>query len=182
MANGEKSQTLCTALCWGMAILCGALLGACFMLRSVHMLLCVLIAVITTLILVWVLRRLFCNAGGDFQNDQSAKRESLTAKTASDGAPTEGHASATVHQDNDTQNAGPQLFNSRPDHVDDLKKISGIGPKLEQTLNDIGVYQFAQIASWGGSDIAVVDAQLRFKGRVERDDWVNQAKQFIEII
>ncbi|MEO0342282.1 MAG: hypothetical protein AAF198_02485 [Pseudomonadota bacterium] len=70
----------------------------------------------------------------------------------------------------------PVLFKSRPEQVDDLKLISGVGPKLETTLHDIGVYQFAQVANWKKADIATVDDKLKFKGRIERDDWVAQAK------
>lgn len=59
---------------------------------------------------------------------------------------------------------------------DDLKQIKGVGPKLEQTLNGLGIYQFAQIADWSQKDIDWVDDQLNFKGRVIRDGWVEQAK------
>ena len=72
--------------------------------------------------------------------------------------------------------AGPQLFTSRPSEVDDLKLIAGVGPKLEGVLNEIGVYQYKQVASWKKTDIAHVDDKLKFKGRIERDDWVKQAK------
>lgn len=71
---------------------------------------------------------------------------------------------------------GPQLFTSKPKDVDDLKMIAGVGPGLEKTLNGIGVYQFKQVAGWKKADIAFVDERLKFKGRIERDDWVKQAK------
>ncbi len=75
----------------------------------------------------------------------------------------------------------PQLFTSAPaEGADDLKLISGVGPKLEQTLNDLGIYRFEQVAKWGASEIAWVDARLRFKGRIERDDWMSQAKILAE--
>jgi len=60
---------------------------------------------------------------------------------------------------------------------DDLKLISGVGPKLETLLNKNGVYYFWQVASWSRSDINVIDERLdAFKGRIFRDDWVTQAK------
>ncbi len=68
------------------------------------------------------------------------------------------------------------LSEARPEGKDDLKLISGVGPKLEQTLNDLGVYHFDQVAKWKKKDIAWVDGNLRFKGRIERDDWMSQAK------
>ena len=61
---------------------------------------------------------------------------------------------------------------------DDLKKISGIGPKLEQLLNDNGVKRFEQIAKFDEQDIENLNEQLgSFRGRIERDDWVSQAKE-----
>lgn len=59
---------------------------------------------------------------------------------------------------------------------DDLKRISGIGPKVEQVLNSMGISRFADIAAWTPDDIARVDAEIGFSGRIERDDWVGQAK------
>jgi NADH-quinone oxidoreductase subunit E len=64
---------------------------------------------------------------------------------------------------------------------DDLKAISGVGPKLETLLNSLGVYHFDQIASWSEAEIAWVDENLEgFKGRVSRDEWVRQAKELSE--
>lgn len=60
---------------------------------------------------------------------------------------------------------------------DDLKRISGIGPKLEKVLNDMGVTRFAEIAGWSETDIARFDKELGFEGRIGRDDWIGQAKK-----
>ncbi|NNE62082.1 MAG: hypothetical protein HKN35_14400, partial [Woeseia sp.] len=60
---------------------------------------------------------------------------------------------------------------------DNLKLISGVGPKLERLLNKNGVYYFWQVAKWNKRDINVIDERMdTFKGRIERDDWVSQAK------
>ncbi len=59
---------------------------------------------------------------------------------------------------------------------DDLKKVHGIGPKLERTLKDLGISSFRQIANFQADDIAYVTAALdAFKGRIERDDWMGSA-------
>jgi NADH-quinone oxidoreductase subunit E len=63
----------------------------------------------------------------------------------------------------------------KPAAVDDLKMISGVGPKNEGILNSLGIYTFAQIASWKEAERAWVDGYLNFKGRIDRDDWVRQA-------
>ena len=61
----------------------------------------------------------------------------------------------------------------RPAEPDDLKMISGIGPKTEEMLHALGIYTFAQIASWD-------DAQRHWVGGIERDDWIGQARALAE--
>ena len=59
---------------------------------------------------------------------------------------------------------------------DNLRQIKGVGPKLNTLLGTLGVTRFDQIAAWGPSEIAEVDGYLgNFKGRIERDNWVDQA-------
>jgi len=60
--------------------------------------------------------------------------------------------------------------------ADDLKRIKGIGPKIEDILHSIGVFHFHQIALWNDDNKIWVDGYLRFKGRIDREDWINQAK------
>ncbi|MDW3119271.1 MAG: NADH:ubiquinone oxidoreductase [Roseovarius pacificus] len=61
--------------------------------------------------------------------------------------------------------------------ADDLKQIKGVGPKLELLCNELGFYHFDQIAGWGVDEVAWVDANLKgFRGRVSRDNWVEQAR------
>ncbi len=67
------------------------------------------------------------------------------------------------------------LYSSRPSKVDDLTKISGVGPVLQPKLNDFGVYQYKQVALWSQDNIDAFSEKLDFKGRVEREQWVNQA-------
>ncbi len=63
---------------------------------------------------------------------------------------------------------------------DDLKKLSGVGPALEKKLHAAGVTSLAQIAAWTESDVAEIDEKLSFKGRIEREGWVEQAKELIK--
>jgi NADH-quinone oxidoreductase subunit E len=81
-----------------------------------------------------------------------------------------------VVQDTDA-GTKPELLTEAKGAADDLKKIKGVGPKLEAMLNRMGVFHFWQVASWAASEVAWVDQNLEgFKGRVSRDDWVAQAK------
>lgn len=72
----------------------------------------------------------------------------------------------------------PHYLDAPKGEADDLKKIGGVGPALEKKLNGLGIYHFWQIAEFTADDIAKVDDYLSFKGRIERDDWVGQAKTF----
>jgi NADH-quinone oxidoreductase subunit E len=64
----------------------------------------------------------------------------------------------------------------RPAEPDDLKLISGVGPKIEGILHSLGIFTFAQIASWTEGEREWVDTYLNFRGRIERDQWVRQAE------
>ena len=59
---------------------------------------------------------------------------------------------------------------------DDLKKISGIGPRLEQELNDRGIVRYADIAALSKAAVKKLDTELGLEGRIARDDWAGQAK------
>ncbi len=63
---------------------------------------------------------------------------------------------------------------------DDLKKITGVGPKLERVLNKQGISTYAQIANMSAKEMAKIGENLGFPGRIERDDWAGQAKALIE--
>ena len=63
---------------------------------------------------------------------------------------------------------------------DDLTEIVGIGKVFQQTLHNLGIYSFRQIAAFGPADIARVNMELKeFKGRMEQDDWIGQAKELL---
>ena len=76
--------------------------------------------------------------------------------------------------------APANLLKGAKGEADDLKKISGVGPKLEGVLNEIGVFHFWQVAEWGPEEIEYMDDRLSFKGRIERDGWIKQAGDFAE--
>lgn len=96
-------------------------------------------------------------------------------------------AAAPTKAADNAADAGAELSGTKPANLlkeareggaDDLKKISGVGPKLEGLLHENGVFHFDQIAAWGAEEIAYMDDKLSFKGRIERDNWIEQATQF----
>ncbi len=66
---------------------------------------------------------------------------------------------------------------AKSEGADDLKKLSGVGPALEKKLHEAGVTTFAQIAAWTDADVAAMDEKLSFKGRIEREGWIDQAEE-----
>src|SRR5690606_25183362 len=64
--------------------------------------------------------------------------------------------------------------------ADDLKRITGVSPKLEQSLNDLGVYHFWQLSELDATAVAALDGALKVNGRIARDGWVAQAKKFVD--
>jgi len=64
--------------------------------------------------------------------------------------------------------------------ADDLTKISGVGPVIVGKLEAMGITTFQQIVDFSADDIARVDEELNFKGRIERDEWVKQANEFLK--
>jgi len=60
--------------------------------------------------------------------------------------------------------------------ADDLKRIRGIGVLIEKKLNSLGVTHYEQVANWTGADIERISNILDFKGRIERENWIEQAR------
>jgi len=72
------------------------------------------------------------------------------------------------------------LFDATSQTADDLKKISGVGPKMEEVLNSIGIYTFLQVSKMTKKEYDLLDSITEsFPGRAERDDWAGQAKKLI---
>jgi len=69
-------------------------------------------------------------------------------------------------------------FDASKDTADDLKKVKGIGPKMEKTLNQIGIFTFTQVGRMTEKEYNLLDSITKsFPGRAQRDDWAGQAKK-----
>jgi molybdopterin-containing oxidoreductase family membrane subunit len=70
------------------------------------------------------------------------------------------------------------VFNAATDTPDNLQKIKGIGPQMEQTLNQIGIYTYAQLSRMNQEEYILLDSITgSFPGRAQRDDWAGQAER-----
>jgi len=116
------------------------------------------------------------------------KTEAKAAKTpanlpkASKAKPAEDVPAGADKQTDQIKGKKPRTMKApRKAGADDLKMIKGVGPKLEGLLHDLGFYHFDQIAKWSDAEVAWVDDNLEgFRGRVSRDNWVEQAKLLAE--
>ncbi|MEO0816821.1 MAG: 50S ribosomal protein L21 [Pseudomonadota bacterium] len=77
----------------------------------------------------------------------------------------------TAAMDSRGRLSGPQ------GEADDLKKIKGVGKVLEGKLNDAGIYHFWQVAALKADQITELEEEMSFPGRIERDNWVEQASE-----
>ncbi len=119
-------------------------------------------------------------AEGGKKPAKKAKKAEPAPKAAETAAPAEEKAPDTAPSP-DVAGVAPEALSSpRDGKADDLKKIGGVGPKLEEKLNGLGIYHYDQIASFTPENVAYVDETLNFKGRIDRDDWIGQAKALAE--
>ena len=97
---------------------------------------------------------------------------STTTRTGSTSMGTSGSSAASGSKAN--------LFYANPTgEQDDLKLIKGIGPVIEKDLNGMGIHSYRQIADFKSDDITAVDNALDFPGRIERDEWIPQARSLL---
>ncbi|WP_022694659.1 hypothetical protein [Ponticaulis koreensis] len=71
----------------------------------------------------------------------------------------------------------PESLDAPRGEADDLKRIGGIGPKIELILNELGIFHFSQITAWTPGEQAWIDSYLRFEGRVMSEKWAEQAAE-----
>lgn len=108
------------------------------------------------------------------------KEEKKSAAKKEDAEPKKAE-SKKAESKKKAEDAGGFKKLKKPDgEADDLKKISGVGPVLEEKLNKFGIYHYRQIVGLKKADIAEIDEALDFKGRIERDDWLKQAKALMK--
>lgn len=100
----------------------------------------------------------------------SARRRLLAERAKLAGATGEGEATAVP---------GRRLFEPPAREPDDLTRIKGIGPVIAEKLHAIGITTFEQIAGLRPEDVLRIDEMLAFKGRIERERWIEQARELV---
>ena len=115
---------------------------------------------------------------------ETAASPAFSAQTDKPGHEVSDLSEEDVPHPDEAQTEAAEVTESQPATLDapregkgdDLKKLSGVGPKIEAKLNEMGIWHYDQIASWTDAEVAWVDAQLKFKGRIARDGWIAQAR------
>jgi predicted flap endonuclease-1-like 5' DNA nuclease len=176
MNTDDTSGTLnsCAAVCWILAFAAGLFVASvCVYWAGIHGLLSAVIGLIALLGAGYLFPQVFCTG-----RDEVPAKPVSPMPAATSAAPVMPEVVKEPEPAQDIRK--PKLFDAPPDNADDLKVISGVGPVLEKKLKDLGVYRYEQIASWKKADIEWVDERLKFRGRIERDDWVKQAKKLVK--
>ena len=109
---------------------------------------------------------------------QGANESGTPANKAEMAKPSDNSTPPNPKAGDETVGTQPvSLEEPRGGKADDLKKIKGIGPKLEEQLHSMGFFHFEQIANWSTEEVAWIDEHLEgFRGRASRDDWRGQAQ------
>lgn len=146
-----------------------------------QMVLCLLLAALIGFILGY----LFCRMMSEKESCAHDVHETDNAHTheSADTAPAEAQAlvSDTAQEGDIDEGVAPELLEApRNGKKDNLTRIKGIGVKIEETLNNAGIFHFDQIAAWTEENIKWADANIAFPGRVKREKWVEQAKILAE--
>ena len=180
--NKPISSTSCQSGCWVLAAASGlVVLAVCLFLVDMGILASIFMGAVVFIVVGLLLGWIFCSELKPMvqPNETSAAPSAPEPAPVSEPAP----ATAPVAQATEVEAAEdairPEALSAARDGgADDLKMITGVGPKLEIMLNELGFYHFDQIAGWSAAEVAWVNDNLAgFKGRVSRDNWVEQARK-----
>ena len=180
--NKPISSTSCQSGCWVLAVASGlVVLAVCLFLVDMGILASIFMGAVVFIVVGLLLGWIFCSELKPLvqPNETSAAPSAPEPAPVSEPAP----ATAPVAQAPEVEAAEdairPEALSAARDGgADDLKMITGVGPKLEIMLKELGFYHFDQIADWIAAEVAWVNDNLAgFKGRVSRDNWVEQARK-----
>ncbi len=145
-----------------------------------QMILCLLLAALLGFIIGYLFGKMTC-ASDDCAEESHAPSPVESSHTEATVVNTPKSADKKMALSDDTslseEGDKPILLSApRNGKKDNLTRIKGVGLKIEEALNEIGIYHFDQIAAWDTENIAWADSTLGFPGRAERENWVAQAK------
>jgi predicted flap endonuclease-1-like 5' DNA nuclease len=119
----------------------------------------------------WVEQAVILAKGGETEFSRRLRKTEPAAAASAEATP-----SPAPKPETRAPYTPPVSRNVRSAEPDDLKRIRGVGVVIEKKLNALGVTSYQDIASWTDADIERVSEALDFKGRIERERWVEQAR------
>jgi len=141
-----------------------------------QMILCLLLAALLGAIIGYLLGKSTCADDDCGSTTKSSEHEQGNQEVHTMATTTVANPTASLSNSSKEDDIPMLLTGPRNGQKDNLTRIKGIGMKIEEALNDIGIYHFDQIAAWDAENIAWADSTLGFPGRAEREEWVAQAK------
>ena len=182
--NKPISSTSCQSGCWILAAVSGVVvLAVCLFLIELGILASIFMGAVVFIVVGLLLGWIFCSELKPLvQSNETSTAPSAPAPApapAAEAAPVTAPVAQATEVEAVEDAVRPEaLSGARDGGADDLKMIKGVGPKLEIMLNELGFYHFDQIAGWSAAEVAWVNDNLTgFKGRVSRDNWVEQARK-----
>lgn len=182
--NKPISSTSCQSGCWILAVASGVVvLAVCLFLIELGMLASIFMGAVVFIVVGLLLGWIFCSELKPLVQPTETSAAPSAPEPAPAPAAEPASVTAPVAQAPDVEAVEdavrPEaLSGARDGGADDLKMIKGVGPKLEIMLNELGFYHFDQIAGWSAAEVAWINDNLAgFKGRVSRDNWVEQARK-----
>ena len=182
--NKPISSTSCQSGCWILAAVSGVVvLAVCLFLIELGILASIFMGAVVFIVVGLLLGWIFCSELKPLvQSNEASTAPSAPAPApapAAEAAPVTAPVAQAPEVEAVEDAVRPEALSAARDGgADDLKMIKGVGPKLEIMLNELGFYHFDQIAGWSAAEVAWVNDNLTgFKGRVSRDNWVEQARK-----
>ena len=182
--NKPISSTSCQSGCWILAAVSGVVvLAVCLFLIELGILASIFMGAVVFIVVGLLLGWIFCSELKPLvQSNEASTAPSAPAPApapAAEPAPVTAPVAQAPEVEAVEDAIRPEALSAARDGgADDLKMIKGVGPKLEIMLNELGFYHFDQIAGWSAAEVAWVNDNLTgFKGRVSRDNWVEQARK-----
>ncbi len=148
-----------------------------------QMVLCLLLAALLGFIIGYLLGKSNCSSDihCDTEETHHEEEEDHHEEVAPLMSQVSDEEEVVVSEEEIPSGVAPELLSGpREGQKDNLTRIKGIGLKIEEILNNQGIYHFDQIANWNEENIKWVDKNIAFPGRVEREQWVEQAKLLAE--
>ena len=184
--NKPISSTSCQSGCWILAAVSGVVvLAVCLFLIELGILASIFMGAVVFIVVGLLLGWIFCSELKPLvQTNETSAAPSVPEPApapapAVEPAPVTAPVAQAPEVEAVEDAVRPEaLSGARDGGADDLKMIKGVGPKLEIMLNELGFYHFDQIAGWSAAEVAWVNDNLTgFKGRVSRDNWVEQGRK-----